>query len=252
MIDSTPGANRLKGLLPKGTTVAHKTGTGGTQNGIAAATNDIGIVYLPNGKHLAVAVFVSDSPSDEKTREAVIARIAKAAFDRWLEQGKAELTGQPQMVKCSAAESKEAAQICATIMKDLDISDASTTVAFEITIRPADLNSDGENEIVIWESSWAGTSGGMMWILGPTSNGYRKLFKTEMAWSPIVMLKSRSHGWCDLTYFVSGGGVQPHFVIVRHNGRQYDEVDLARAIKPEGIILIDKNWHQSTFGPNPN
>jgi beta-lactamase class A len=83
MIDSTPGAKRLKGLLPKGTTVAHKTGTSGTRDGITAATNDIGIIYLPNGKHLAVAVFVSDSPADEKTRESVIARIAKAAWERW-------------------------------------------------------------------------------------------------------------------------------------------------------------------------
>ena len=77
------GPNRLKGQLPKGTIVAHKTGTSGTRDGITAATNDIGIIYLPNGKHLAVAVFVSDSPADEKTREAVIARIAKAAWDRW-------------------------------------------------------------------------------------------------------------------------------------------------------------------------
>jgi beta-lactamase class A len=79
------GPNRIKGLIPKGTTVAHKTGTGGTRDGITSATNDIGIIYLPNGKHLAIAVFVSDSPADEKTREVVIARIAKAAWDRWNE-----------------------------------------------------------------------------------------------------------------------------------------------------------------------
>jgi beta-lactamase class A len=83
MKDAVTGPNRLRGLLPKGTVVAHKTGTSGTRNGITAATNDIGIIDLPNGKHLAVAVFVSDSPADEKTREAVIARIAKAAWDRY-------------------------------------------------------------------------------------------------------------------------------------------------------------------------
>jgi beta-lactamase class A len=77
------GPNRIKGLLPKGTIVAHKTGTGGTKDGITGATNDIGIVNLPNGNHLAVAVFVSDSPADERTREAVIARVAEAAWDRW-------------------------------------------------------------------------------------------------------------------------------------------------------------------------
>src|SRR5438132_10162508 len=63
MIESTPGPNRLKGLLPAGTVVAHKTGTSGTQNGVTAATNDIGLVALPNGRHLAIAVFVSDSPA---------------------------------------------------------------------------------------------------------------------------------------------------------------------------------------------
>jgi len=74
---------RLKGLLPKDAVVAHKTGSSGSRNGVTAATNDIGIVTLPNGNHLAIAVFVSDSPADEKTREEVIAKIAKAAWDNW-------------------------------------------------------------------------------------------------------------------------------------------------------------------------
>lgn len=82
LVESNPGQNRLKRFLPQ-IAVAHKTGTGGTQNGITGATNDIGIIYLPNGKHIVIAVFVSDSPADEKTREAVIAKIAKACWDRW-------------------------------------------------------------------------------------------------------------------------------------------------------------------------
>ena len=61
--------------------MAHKTGSSGATNGIAAATNDIGIVTLPDGRHLAIAVFVSDSKADAATRDAVIARIAKAAWD---------------------------------------------------------------------------------------------------------------------------------------------------------------------------
>jgi beta-lactamase class A len=79
--ESIPGAKRLKGQLPARTVVAHKTGTGGTRDGVTSATNDIGIITLPNGTHLAVAVFVSDSSADEATRESVIARIAKAAWD---------------------------------------------------------------------------------------------------------------------------------------------------------------------------
>ena len=83
MAESNPGQKRLKGELPTNTYVAHKTGTGGSQNGITGATNDIGIIKLPNGKNIAIAVFVSDSPADEKVREGVIAKVAKAVWDRW-------------------------------------------------------------------------------------------------------------------------------------------------------------------------
>jgi beta-lactamase class A len=83
MAESRPGAKRLKGLLPAGTVVGHKTGTSGIENGITAATNDIRIVTLPNGKHLAIAVFVADSPADEATREGVIAKVARAVWDKW-------------------------------------------------------------------------------------------------------------------------------------------------------------------------
>lgn len=84
MTETPTGPKRLKGLLPKGTVVVHKTGTSGTNmSGISAATNDIGIVTLPNGRHLAIAVFVSDSTADVETREGVIARVARAAWDSW-------------------------------------------------------------------------------------------------------------------------------------------------------------------------
>jgi beta-lactamase class A len=71
---------RLKGLLPAGTEVAHKTGSSGSRHGVAAATNDIGIVTLPDGRHLAVAVFLRDSRATDAERDAAIARVAQAAF----------------------------------------------------------------------------------------------------------------------------------------------------------------------------
>jgi beta-lactamase class A len=81
LIEGPTGLKRIKGQLPKGTIVAHKTGTSGTNKGIAAATNDVGIVELPNRKAIAIAVFVSDATADLDTRELVIARIAKAVWD---------------------------------------------------------------------------------------------------------------------------------------------------------------------------
>ncbi|HYL64916.1 MAG TPA: serine hydrolase [Candidatus Methylomirabilis sp.] len=77
MSESVPGAKRLKGLLPAGTVVAHKTGTSGTREGMTRATNDIGIVTLPDGRYLAVAVFIADSRATEDVRDGVIAESAK-------------------------------------------------------------------------------------------------------------------------------------------------------------------------------
>ena len=78
--DSPTGPHRIKGKLPPGTVVMHKTGTSGTTGDVTFATNDIGLIELPDGRRLAVAVFVTDSNADEATRDAVIARIAKAAY----------------------------------------------------------------------------------------------------------------------------------------------------------------------------
>jgi beta-lactamase class A len=83
MIETPTGPRRLKGLLPDGTVVAHKTGTSGTRKGLTRATNDVGLITLPDGRHLAIAVFVSDSRASQEVRESVIARIARAAWDHW-------------------------------------------------------------------------------------------------------------------------------------------------------------------------
>ena len=81
MTGSTTGPNRIKGLLPAGTVVAHKTGSSATDaQGLTPATNDVGIITLPNGKHLVLTVFVCNSTADEQTRDGIIAKIGKAAY----------------------------------------------------------------------------------------------------------------------------------------------------------------------------
>jgi beta-lactamase class A len=88
MQDTSTGAHRIKGDLPAGTIVMHKTGSSGTKNGVTFATNDIGLITLPDGRRLAIAIFVTDSTADEATRDAVIARIAKAAYDQAVKEKK--------------------------------------------------------------------------------------------------------------------------------------------------------------------
>ncbi|MBI3402430.1 MAG: class A beta-lactamase [Acidobacteria bacterium] len=84
MIETETPASRVKGQLPAGTVVAHKTGTGPDVAGINSVTNDIGLITLPNGRHVAVAVFVATSSKPLAVREATIAQIARAAYDYWL------------------------------------------------------------------------------------------------------------------------------------------------------------------------
>ncbi len=73
------GNNRLKGMLPPDTPVAHKTGT------IGGTTNDVGIVDLPDEQgHVIVVCFVKDSSIEIPDREKIIAHVARAAYDYFL------------------------------------------------------------------------------------------------------------------------------------------------------------------------
>lgn len=90
MKETETGMARLKGQLPENTVVAHKTGWSGTNKttGITAAVNDIGIVFLPNGQHFFISVFVTDSKEDAATNEKIIADIAKATWDHFVTKTK--------------------------------------------------------------------------------------------------------------------------------------------------------------------
>ena len=74
---------RVKVILPTETKVAHKTGTAWTYNGLTRATNDAGIITLPDGSHLAITVFISDSYDSQRKREMTIASVARQAYDYW-------------------------------------------------------------------------------------------------------------------------------------------------------------------------
>ena len=80
--DCSTGNNRIRGLLPKETEVAHKTGTSfTTKEGITPAINDVGIIRLPNGKHIALSIFVTESKEDRATNERIIAEITEIIWE---------------------------------------------------------------------------------------------------------------------------------------------------------------------------
>ncbi len=82
LIESSTGNDKIKGLLPKGTVVGHKTGSSfRNAQGLKAADNDLGFIELPNGKNLSIAVFIVNSVENDKTNADIIAQISKAAYD---------------------------------------------------------------------------------------------------------------------------------------------------------------------------
>jgi beta-lactamase class A len=73
------GDARLKGLLPAGTEVAHKTGAA------MGIINDVGVITLPNGAgHIAIVVFIKGSKSLVAECEHAIAEVARVAYDYFL------------------------------------------------------------------------------------------------------------------------------------------------------------------------
>ncbi len=85
MTESQNSKMRIKGLLPANTPLAHKTGSSGDNDtGLTAACNDAGIITMPDGKKLALCVFVSESKETYDTLQSYIAHLAKIVFDHYL------------------------------------------------------------------------------------------------------------------------------------------------------------------------
>jgi beta-lactamase class A len=76
MLKCQTGEARLRGDLPEGTAVAHKTGT------IAGTINDSGIIYLPDGLgHVAVTVFTKNFMGKTSEAEKLIAEVSRLVHD---------------------------------------------------------------------------------------------------------------------------------------------------------------------------
>jgi beta-lactamase class A len=65
------GSNRIRGILPPGATVEHKTGT------LSGYTGDVGFLTSPTGQRIAVAFFARGG----ENRPAVIATAARMIYD---------------------------------------------------------------------------------------------------------------------------------------------------------------------------
>lgn len=84
MVECSRGSTWMKAGLPDGTELAHRTGISGTnENNLRAAMNDVGIVKLPNGKHLIISVYLKNITETKENTEKIIADITKATWNHY-------------------------------------------------------------------------------------------------------------------------------------------------------------------------
>jgi beta-lactamase class A len=79
------GSNRIRGILPPGATVEHKTGT------LSGYTGDVGFLTTPGGRRIAVAFFARGGSN----RPAVIATAARAIYDAFGAEPVATISALP-------------------------------------------------------------------------------------------------------------------------------------------------------------
>ena len=88
MSNLATGSGRLRKYLPEEALLVNKTGTSGfNEKGLAGATNDAGVIVMPNdGPLIVVAVFVKDSTEPNEVNEEIIAQIAREVYNHYAEE----------------------------------------------------------------------------------------------------------------------------------------------------------------------
>lgn len=76
------GEISMKTYLPENTVIAHKTGhSGKNDEGLTAAQNGIGIIFLPNGNYFYLSILISNSSEESEINKRLIADITKLTYD---------------------------------------------------------------------------------------------------------------------------------------------------------------------------
>ena len=83
MAEARTGPNRLKGGLPPGWRIAHKTGTGPDWRHGSVGINDVGLLTAPDGRVYAVAVMMRRTRAPVPERLAFMQSVTRAVAAHW-------------------------------------------------------------------------------------------------------------------------------------------------------------------------
>jgi beta-lactamase class A len=87
MNECRTGPRRLKGGLPAGWSIAHKTGTGQDFEGASVGVNDVGLLTAPDGHVYAVAVMLRQTRKPVPQRLALMQAVTRAVAEQWAAGG---------------------------------------------------------------------------------------------------------------------------------------------------------------------
>jgi beta-lactamase class A len=86
------GPRRLKGGLPAGWSLGHKTGTGQDFMGASVGINDVGLLTAPDGRSYAVAVMIRRTRQGVPARLELMQAVTRAVAAEWARDRTAPLT----------------------------------------------------------------------------------------------------------------------------------------------------------------
>ena len=84
MADCNTGQQRIAAVLPKDGKLIHKTGSGFPSSDGRQDRNDVGIVLLPDGSHLSIAIFLPKSKDENEVAEVAEQCLMRIQADKFL------------------------------------------------------------------------------------------------------------------------------------------------------------------------
>lgn len=81
MLATSTGMDKLRRGIPEDIALAHKTGSSDRlPNGVKIGDNDVGIIFMPDGRLLYLAVFITNSTENDTTNAFIISQIANCVI----------------------------------------------------------------------------------------------------------------------------------------------------------------------------
>ena len=84
MADCNTGQQRIAAVLPKDGKLIHKTGSGFPSSDGRQDRNDVGIILLPDGSHLSIAIFLQNSKEEKEVAEIAEQCLMRVQADDFL------------------------------------------------------------------------------------------------------------------------------------------------------------------------